>query len=464
VRQGSTSDRRQVASSSALVLVPLLALLVPACGDGSPTREGPAAAPSVCAWAVRADSETLNIAYPDTAATYWAMSYDLAPGEMLEIEGTFSAARYASFASYGPFGGAIDVLTDRDIQPDRGSTNPFSTARGRHDGADGTARSGRYTVVVSAEETHEDRPNMIGARPNRDTAPLPTNSGLVTTSTSGPGADQVPDEANRRGSGLEADASGGPASDVVSGTVLYRVYLPDDPGDRTGGAGLPDVTVVAPDGERHPVPTCDSPGPSARSLELVENHERPTRPAPPEPIFARPAVSEANLFPNPDNTYIGAIASYRRGRIVVVEGTAPTVPAPTSGRPIGSGEQLRYWSLCTNEYRKPYPVTACAADRDVVLDDDGRYTFVISTRQDRPANATAADGITWLDWGSTEVDNLLLLRHMLADPGFAEAATNVAPGTLAASTMGRYAPEAVYCRATTFEQGGAAACRQGTRP
>lgn len=418
----------------------------------------------MCAWAVRADKETLNIAYPDTAATYWAISYDLAPGEVLALQGTFPAARYASFASYGPVGGAIDVLTDRDIQPDRGSTNPFAAARDRPDGEDGTGRRDRYTVVLSAEETHEDRPNMIGARPNRDSAPLPTSSDRATTATSAPDADQVPDEANRLGSGLEADASGGQAPDVVSGTVLYRVYLPDDPGDRTGGAGLPDVAVVAPDGERHPVRTCDSPGPSARSRELVENHERPTRPAPPEPIFARPRVSEANLFPNPDNTYIGAIASYRRGRIVVVEGTAPTVPDPTRGRPVGSGEQLRYWSLCTNEYRKPYPVTDCAADSDVLVDDDGRYTFVISTPEDRPANATAADGVTWLDWGSTEVDNLLLLRQMLADRTFAEAATNVAPGTLAASAMGRYAPEAAYCRASTFEQGGAAACRQATRP
>jgi hypothetical protein len=246
--------------------------------------------------------------------------------------------------------------------------------------------------------------------------------------------------------------------------VLYRVYLPDDPGDPTGGAGLPEVTVVAPDGARQPVPTCPSPGPSARLRELVENHERPIRPAPPVPIFARPPVSEANLFPNPDNTYIAAIVSHRPGRIVVVQGTAPTVPDTAAGRPTGSGEQLRYWSLCTNEYRKPYPVTACAADRDVVLDDDGRYTFVISTPEDRPANATAADGVTWLDWGSTEVDNLLLLRHLLPDPAFTEAAVNVAPGTLATSTMGRYAPEATYCPSATFRQGGAATCRLATQP
>ncbi|MEZ5205021.1 MAG: hypothetical protein R2701_11770 [Acidimicrobiales bacterium] len=37
----------------------------------------------------------MNIAYPDTAATYWTMSYALAPDEHLELAGQFPGARYA---------------------------------------------------------------------------------------------------------------------------------------------------------------------------------------------------------------------------------------------------------------------------------------------------------------------------------------------------------------------------------
>jgi hypothetical protein len=90
-----------------------------------------------------------------------------------------------------------------------------------------------------------------------------------------------------------------------------------------------------------------------------------------------------------------------------------------------------------------------------VIAEDGTYTFVISTPEDRPASATAAAGVTWLEWGSTEDDNLLLMRHMLADPGFAESAINAEPGALARDSMGAYAPEGRYCTIADVDAAGA---------
>jgi hypothetical protein len=101
-------------------------------------------------------------------------------------------------------------------------------------------------------------------------------------------------------------------------------------------------------------------------------------------------------------------------------------------------------------------VSHCLADRDVVLDGDRRYTIVVSTPEDRPATATADHGVTWLEWGSTEVDNLILLRHMLSDPTFDQSALDVPPGTLARDTMGPYAPTGHYCSVAAFEADGAA--------
>jgi hypothetical protein len=135
---------------------------------------------------------------------------------------------------------------------------------------------------------------------------------------------------------------------------------------------------------------------------------------------------------------------------VVVRGKAPTFPDTRTG-PVGQGEQVRYWSMCTNEFRKPYPVTTCAADVDVALSDDGSFTFVVSTPEDRPDNATPEDGVTWLDWGSTEVNGLLLLRHMLASPDFAESAINLEPGQVAQEVMGPYTPLGAYCTTEQFE-------------
>lgn len=411
-----------------------------ACAGDDDSSSSPSLAPTVaaagedCAWATRADEETLNVAYPDTGATYWAVSYDLAPGEALELSGTFPAARYASFISYRLTGGAIDVVTDRDIEPDEGSANPF--AGGRADGPH------EYTVVISGDEASADEPNVLLAAGDGEEAP---------TTSAGAGEEEAP---------TILLGSGG--DDAVSGTTLLRVYLPDDPEDPTGGVGLPEVSLRTADGEVAAIPTCAEPGANPRALAMVEANGPPTdRPAPPQPIFVRPESGAARLYPNPDNVYIATIVEHETGRVVVVRGLAPSFPDTAAGDAVGGEEQVRFWSMCTNEYRKPYPVTECAADEDTVLDGEGRYTYVISTPEDRPVNAIAEEGVTWLDWGSTEVDNLLLMRHMLASPDFDESAINLDPGALANTTMGAYAPEGAYCSVADFESGGAEGCFGG---
>jgi hypothetical protein len=149
----AAGTRRRRRAARAALTASLLAGLV-ACGDDGSDDDMPGDAAGArdlaveeepCAWAIRGDRETNNIAYPDTAATYWALSYDLAPDETLELGSSFPSARYASFITYGPYGSAIDVLTDRDIEPDSGSSNPFRSGSDRTDGEQ------RYTVVISPE-------------------------------------------------------------------------------------------------------------------------------------------------------------------------------------------------------------------------------------------------------------------------------------------------------------------------
>ncbi|MGZ6515689.1 MAG: hypothetical protein ACXVD8_12320, partial [Actinomycetota bacterium] len=239
----------------------------------------------------------------------------------------------------------------------------------------------------------------------------------------------------------------------------YRVYLPQAAGDPTGRAPLPSVVDVHADGTRVAVPTCAHAGANPAATNIV-NHNGPATntPAPTQPTFIRPKRNATNLYPDPDNIYLATIAHYIRGRVVVVRGKAPTFPNTSAGHPVRGTEQVRYWSLCTNEYRKPYPVSFCVPDQDVALDARGYYTFVISAAAERPANATTANAITWLDWGSTTVDNLLLMRQMLPRSTDPQSAANVQPGALASSTMGPYAPRGVYCAAQTFAQRGLAGC------
>lgn len=398
------------ARRSVLVSVAAVATLLSACSSSSSptssttTTTRPVGKAASCAWPTKANRDVTNVAYPDTGATYWAQRVSLEAGEHLELRGRFPTARYFSFITYGPSGGPIDLITDRDIEPDTGSTNPFG---------DGGDAGGSYTVSLTTDETDEtDEPNTVQA--------------------------------------------------VAGGTVIYRVYLSGTGDDATGGEGLPDVSAVAADGGVTELPTCEEPGANPAVSDLVaKNGPATDRPAPSQPVFIRPEAGVANLYPNPDNTYVATIVHHEPGRVVVLRAKAPTFPDTGAGAPVTGGEQVRYWSLCSDEYRKPYPVTACVADQDVALDAQGRYTIVVSTREDRPKNATAGDGVTWLDWGSTEVDNLLLMRQMLPADDFAEAAAKVEPGALAATAMGPYAPAGAYCSAADFEAIGADGCLAG---
>ncbi len=429
----------------ALSLLAVTLLVLGGCaGSGTktstPTRSrGPGIGRGgLCAWPVRADKTTSNIAYPDTNATYWGLSYDLAPGEALTLHGRYPQARYASYVTYGPNGGAIAGLADRDIDPDPGSTNPFRVPAARG--------SGTYTVTIRSTPG-TSAPNVLAAQaaPSGATSgATPAPDAASSTSTTPPAVDQA-----RLG-------HGGPTG--VSGTVLYRVYIPNDRNDPTGGAGLPEVHVVAPSGLPAAVPTCAHPGPSAAATDIVNRYQRPATAAPATPVFIRAPGSAANLYPNPDNVYVATLIAYRPGKLVVIRGRAPTFPNTRAGAPITGTEQVRYWSMCTNEWRKPYPVIACAADDQTTLDAHGYYTYMISTPAERPAATPATAGATWLDWGPTNVDALVLMRQMLADPAFQQAAVHLAPGALATTSMGEYAPRAVYCDKTTFARGGFAAC------
>ena len=260
-----------------------------------------------------------------------------------------------SFITYGAAGGVSHVLTDRDIEPDRGGSNPYR---------DGGAPGG-YTIQVRGDT--KTVPNGLSAAPSTTTPSAPS------TTAAKPG-EPVPAGPAPLGTGVK----GSPG--VVAGTVIYRVYLPKTVDDPSGGGGLPSITDVHADGSRTAVHTCPHPGANPAAAAIVDaNGPATDTPAPAQPVFIRPKQGATNLYPNPDNVYLATILHYVPGRIVVVRGTAPTFPDTIHGVAVTGREQVRYWSICTDEYRKPYPVSFCIADQDVTLDAGGGYTFVVST-------------------------------------------------------------------------------------
>jgi hypothetical protein len=369
------------------VTIVAVAGLLAACVPG----DGPPPAGLSCAWGILGSKDALNVAYPDTSATYWGMHLNLLAGDRVLIDGTYPDARYMSFVSYGPTGSAIDSVADRDLAPTTGS-NPF---------ADESGTGGTYHLEVSADA-------IAGAVDDRL-------------------------------------ATGG-----VLATVLYRVYVPDGT-DPTGDVGLPEVSVRRTDGTTVAVPTCSSPTADPALADLIGLAGPATdQPAQHPPTFQRPAAL-GGLYANPDNAYVAAVAGHVDDRVLVISGTAPSVPDTEGGDSPAVPSDLRFWSVCTNEYRKPYPVSECLHDTEVPLDTDGRYTIVVSTADDRPSNATAAEGVAWLDWGSTAQDMLLILRNMLPASDFHRSTFDVAPGSPAGPAMGEFAPVASECTTAAFE-------------
>ena len=103
------------------------------------------------------------------------------------------------------------------------------------------------------------------------------------------------------------------------------------------------------------------------------------------------------------------------------------------------------------------PVEPQLSDFEVPVDAQGFFTLVVSDPAQKPANATDANAIAWLPWGSIYPDSVVIYRHMLPSPHFTQAVQNVAYGTPPVDVMGDYLPRIAYCDQATIEAAGSAA-------
>ena len=364
-----------------------LALLIPV-GVGHAGQAHAAAAPVSCtlSWT----QATGNTAYPDTSATYWTVRFPVVTGGHLTIAGTFPHARYMSFNSYQG-ASAYDVVEDDLLVPDNSELNPFQN---------GNPRNGTVTY------------HMTAAFKKKPASPASNTLYTGASSTSG-------------------------------NSVIYRVYVPDQGQDDTGGVGVPAVTFYAPAGTQLP-PECTGntrtaavTGPAGPAAAAATN--------PPTWIKATGNDSYGNL----DNAYLSASINPKYGQVLVIHAEAPTFPATYQGETTFDGDtQLRYWSMCENN-----PATTgvidCSPDYLTTVPSSNYYTFVVSKTQ--PTNATAACDVTWLPWGSVQT-GLLILRNMLPASSFTQSIQDAQPGQLQPD-MGSYFPSAGYVKTIAgFEQ------------
>ena len=474
--QRSTLTRGAIGVLAALALV---AILAPA-GAGAANNPPPPA--TGCFWSSVINATTTNIAFPNgTITNYWYDKFTLPVGAKVVFHGHYPKSRYMSFNSYysSPTLGtgiASDAIYDSQIAPDPGSKNPFLPGAKRV----GNGAGGSWTVTVSGDQPPADpsqrQPNTLyaGTLPPDQAQPVELLYRIYAadknTDLAGNGGLPQPTVVLADGTQLTGQAACNavsvnttppPASTLPLSTYLQLTHLPAN-----GGLGAPGSSPQAP---------AVNPGQWYRPINQCHFTD-PFFQAAGYPVQTCPNTPALTQYPTKDNAYISAYVDRSFGpnpgghNVVVMTGKMPTTPATYSGSPFFTGgTQLRYWGICSNESLLTTRVTVtdgCAYDEQIPLDANRNYTIVISTPEDRPANATDRCGVKWLNWGNGDgapapytrpTAGLLLIRNLLPDPSFTQAAQNIpAPGYPAdvAKTMGPYVPQLQYQSPAHFQAGG----------
>ena len=380
-----------------------------------PLGSAGAAAPTACSWSAKSEPDTVNAAYPDTNASYWSYAYRAVPGTELVIRGAYPRARYFSFHVYQPSGVPLDSLYDARIEPDKGSANPFA-GQGDRRGLQ------RYTAHV----VFSGKP----ATPARNT--------------------------------LYAGKAAVAGSPNAAGILMLRVYVPTDPWSPQGSVPLPTVTwqttagTVLTEGKSC---SSDLPNTGGSATDQLNQGSWPdVSAAPGGDISWGKAFGNAyvGFFGNQQNAYLTAGIDRAYGSLVVIRARAPLFPDTVRGIWPSAHDQVRYWSICQNSASTR--VNACVSDAQAVRDRHGYFLFVVSDPAQRPSNADARHGVTWIPWGAADEKALLIYRNMVPASGFTHAIQRVTKGDDPEKVMGVYYPEARYCTKEKFQSGGWRGC------
>jgi hypothetical protein len=444
---------------------------------------GPPVLPG-CAWPVETAPATGNVATPDPFAAYWVTPFLATPSDSITISGAFPTSRFMSFAVYNDsfqlftnqvHGKTVPSdLSDYQITPDQGTTNPWRT---------GHVRKGqRFTIRLLPEATAAQR-RSENAIPMIDQHPPATPSGPAGV-----------------------------------GYVVFRAYI------AAGGSAavrLPTITVTR-RGRSTTLPQCRAgatsrqvstadlastgPASTASASTAVVDGLRDdgvamsctSRCAAPELRYFGPSAdSEAGLFPNPVNGYLEMAFTPKPGYVVVTHGRAPTSPARAGhgapgdalgARPVSwlhPAFQVRYWSISNYLDMQPYPVVEvgqgsaalAGATPDYLTPlKGGYYTVVSSLPSNKPSAASLkAHGATWIPMSASHATTpeFQLLRNVLPQQsrypeGFAFISPPANPSKIIGPAtvkqrMGAYYPQTAQCTVAAFEAGGWAGCLAATR-
>jgi hypothetical protein len=172
---------------------------------------------------------------------------------------------------------------------------------------------------------------------------------------------------------------------------------------------------------------------------------------------------------DPSTQYLFIQLSREFGPVYVMRGKMPTFPdtfagAGGRGLEIKPDTQTQYWSLVSCEAAPSGQIVDGLTDMQVALDKDGNYTIVYSREEDRPANATAENGVAWIEWSprGEGIDGpknrtdfgMLMMRIMANNPDWKQSPDYVTEPGMEESVMGPYYPRGYYTTKAEFEASG----------
>lgn len=385
----------------------------------------------------------------DPHVTYGLLGWMMIPfGSRVIIEGEFPHCRYFSLQvshAFDPqayvvsaYGAGEVAFVDADIEPLPGHVNPFRV------GANRNARNRSYRVVVTAAVGDPTKLDAAAWKQGVYRDPGNNRRYCSGISYTGPWGDPG---WNPKEDGYKGDKQGR----FTSGVIWLRMYGLDDAHRPQGGVAYPKVTYQLPDGRKYFIAA------NFTKVQARLNRKRALVQQPPVEMKssgtgwakqmsilraignggARAIDPNGWLFPNDylRAVYLGAEGrgegepgvrglephatasvhinylvrglSLGTGRIVVVTGRMPTTPDTRRGAARMTSAQARYWSLTgySTDYEQknanwiPGVAQVSLMDDEIVKNAKNEYVIAFSRPEDRPANATAAEGVTWVDWG-----------------------------------------------------------------
>ncbi|GLX83261.1 hypothetical protein [Thalassotalea eurytherma] len=472
-----------------------------------------------CAWQgpyVKENPAT-NIAYPDAGAYYWSMKGALPEGAKLTLTGKYPKARYFSFNSYKMDGTIMpfDAIKDTEIAPELGQpANPYINGNQRNVDSYYTLSFSPIRNTDESSILEQLEQNTMGlAIHDSNLYPEPDDGWPFPTFSTQENGFELVYRVYLPNQGLDEFGEAGlPQFELeyngeilvnqeeicgvldVTDTTIQVPLVPIESylgikamggnpyGDNAVNtrlfAGTPyyyDTYDAAEFDKSDPLSTAGFTLKGAEEMrDIVFRASFPMTDLLPCAFLGtcdRSMVNRPGFYANKDNSYVSTWLNNELGDVVVFKGKLPVTPLTINNQDMydHSGVQMRYWSLCTNEFYSQR-VVDCIFDEEVIIDDDRDFVIVTSKAVNRPTNATKECGYNWIELpelgdnvsmehdsakltGQINNDNdaFVIIRNMVAEPDFTQATSNIDSFRAEKAIMGEYLPEGEYMSVGDFE-------------